>query len=38
MMFPSPNLGLSLKLEKMAVNKVIYGFPSPYLGLSLKLC
>ena len=36
-MFPSPNLGLSLKCDTFTLNPVEFWFPSPNLGLSLKL-
>ena len=38
-MFPSPNLGLSLKYKSELANNYAVGkFPSPNLGLSLKYC
>ena len=37
MAFPSPNLGLSLKLNDFITCLLYNKFPSPNLGLSLKL-
>ena len=37
--FPSPNLGLSLKSQTIVLDTVtLIWFPSPNLGLSLKSC